>query len=311
MIRRPSWKVESDRRTLAGLAVFYPALIVGSALLECVSPRLGGWFSIHFISIYMWWVAVASIFARLACGESFRDLSLCRGGWTGTRAMLVGTALPLMVGFTAYGFGWRTGLVHFSATGVPPELFGVPLAGSACVRFLKLLLLSSTAGSLWSCKSAAGEEIGWRGYMLTRLIDSGFPAPMFMSGLVWALWHLPLIFFGQYPSVPHSIQSVCVFLADIMSLGYVFAWLRLSSGSVWPCVWAHAIWNSVIPGVFDGSTTGSGVWVGEAGILPTAVVTLLAATLHRLWPLPPRLFPDQPSGVKTHMPDPQRAPDQR
>jgi len=291
---KQGWNMESGRKARAGLAVFLPALIIGSALLEYGIPPLRNRFSAHFVLIYMWWVAASSILARLVRRESFRDLSFCWGGRAGTRAVLVGAVFPVVVGFTAYGISWQTGLTQFSPSGIPPVLFGVTLAGSSFARFLKFLLLSLTAGSLWACKSAAGEELGWRGYMLRRLIDSRFPAPVFMSGLIWALWHLPLIFCGQYPSVPHTLLSVCVFLADIISAGYVLAWLRLSSGSIWPCVWAHAVWNAVILGPFDGSTVSSGVWLGEAGILSTAVVILFAAALHVLWPLSPRKYLSPP-----------------
>lgn len=32
----------------------------------------------------------------------------------------------------------------------------------------------------------AGEEIGWRGYMLTRLIDAGVPRPVLVGSILWA-----------------------------------------------------------------------------------------------------------------------------
>src|SRR5581483_5698364 len=242
MTRPQSRDVESGRASRRGLAVFFAALIIGSVILEYKVAALGGPFATHFVSIYMWWVAGSSLVARLLWREPLGDVAFRWGGWAGTRAVLVGTALPLVVGFAAYGIGWRTGLEHFSGAGIPAFVLGVRIAGSPTVRFLKFLLLSLGIGILWNSKSAAGEEIGWRGYMLTRLIDSGLPVPIFASGLVWALWHFPLIFCGQYSSVPHSFLSVCVFLVDIVGMGYVFAWLRLTSGSIWPCVWAHAAW---------------------------------------------------------------------
>ncbi len=47
---------------------------------------------------------------------------------------------------------------------------------------------------------AAGEEIGWHGYMLTRLVDAGVAKPILTSGLIWGLWHVPLILGEVYPS---------------------------------------------------------------------------------------------------------------
>jgi len=111
-------------------------------------------------------------------------------------------------------------------------------------------------GAVDLTRYAAGEEIGWRGYMLTRLIDADVPAPILVSGIVWAAWHMPLILTGQYASGPHPTLSAIFFTIDITAWAVVIAWLRLSSGSVWPCIWAHCVWNEVIEGAFDLSTEG-------------------------------------------------------
>ncbi len=159
------------------------------------------------------------------------------------------------------------------------------LAGNPFVRFLQCLGIMLFFGALATCKYAAGEEIGWRGYMLTRLVDSGIGAPILISGLVWGLWHAPLIVSGQYAAGPHPILSLGLFLAGIVAAGYVFAWLRPSSGSIWPCIWGHAVWNAVIQGAFDRSTSGGSVWVGESGVLTAAVLILFAIAVYKVWPL--------------------------
>lgn len=96
---------------------------------------------------------------------------------------------------------------------------------------------------------------------------------------------MPLIFGGRYTSVANSFLSITLFIADIIALGYVLAWLRLSSGSIWPCIWAHSVWNEIVLEPFDGSTYDGSIWVGEAGVLTTLVVILFAVALYRLWPL--------------------------
>ena len=104
---------------------------------------------------------------------------------------------------------------------------GMAITGGPMVRFAKFLLLFLTVGGVLSCQSAAGEEIGWRGYMLTRLVDAGVSAPIFLSGLIWALWHTPLILSGQYASGPNPLASAGVFVVTVIGIGYIFAWLRL------------------------------------------------------------------------------------
>jgi membrane protease YdiL (CAAX protease family) len=277
-----------------GVAIFLVILMLCSASLEFNIFGFSQMLGHHFVFVWMWCVAGSSILARLIMRESLRDTSFRWGGWTTTRAALIGTAFPVAVGLIAYSLSWITGLSHFAVNKIPETIFGIPITGPTAMRFGKYLLISLTVGGLWNCRSTAGEEIGWRGYMLTRLIDSGLPAPIFISGFIWAIWHTPLILSGVYTSAPNSILSIVVFVADIIAVGYVFAWLRLSSGSIWPCVWAHSVWNAIILGPFDESTIGGGIWVGEAGLLTTFVAILFAIALYGIWPLRPQgSAPDQ------------------
>jgi len=279
--------MESRVKVRRGLAIFFAVLVAGSAYFEHKVLVLGGLIERHLGLIYalMWWVTVSSVVARLIVRESPRDISFRWGGWAGTRAVLVATALPLVVGFFAYGMAWSIGLAHFVGPQLSRDSVGVHFGGTPVAQFCKFLIVMLTVGGLWSCKSAAGEEIGWRGYMLTRLIDGGIPAPIFVSGVVWALWHTPLILSGQYAAGPRPMLSAVLFVCDVVAMGYIFAWLRLSSGSIWPCIWAHGVWNAVIQGPFDMSTRGDSVWVGESGTLTVIVVIAFALVLYRVWPL--------------------------
>jgi membrane protease YdiL (CAAX protease family) len=277
--------MDARNKARRGLAIFSVVLIAGTAYIEHKILVLGGGIVQHLGLIYalMWWVTVASVVARLIMRESPRDISFRWGGWAGTRAVLVATALPLIVGVAAYGIAWNTGLAKFA----PPEttLLGVNFGGVALVRFVKRLLFLFTIGGVLSCKSAAGEEIGWRGYMLTRLIAGGIPAPILVSGIIWGLWHTPLILSGQYASGPRPVLSACLFLVDVVATGFTFGWLRISSRSIWPAIWAHGVWNAVIQGGFDASTAGYSVWVGESGVLTSLMTVAFAVALYRLWPI--------------------------
>lgn len=71
---------------------------------------------------------------------------------------------------------------------------------------------------------AAGEEIGWRGYMLTRLIAAGVPKPILVSGLIWGAWHLPLIVSGRYVVSSDPMLSAALFMVTSVAGGYLIAW---------------------------------------------------------------------------------------
>ncbi len=226
----------------------------------------------------MWTPAFASLVARLAVREHPRDVSFGFGGRLGAKGLLIGLAYPLVVGGVAYGGAWALGLEQFHA---PPD------TRSPVVAFAGTLAVMATLGALSSCLSAAGEEIGWRGYMLTRLVDAGVPRPVLVSGLLWAAWHAPLILSGQYAAGRYPVLSALLFVPSVVAAGYVCARVRLESGSVWPAVFLHAAWNSIIQGAFDrytlggNASRGSTLWTGEAGILVVAVSVVVAFALSR------------------------------
>ncbi len=89
---------------------------------------------------------------------------------------------------------------------------------------------------------AFGEELGWRGYLLPRLQSLGALPALLVSGIVWGLWHAPIVLLGyNYPSAPVLGVLFMVGLSTIM--GIIIGWLRLASGSIWPAVAAHGALN--------------------------------------------------------------------
>ncbi len=245
--------VDAARR---GLAVYLGLLIALSApatvyILVARNP-LGIW-------ALMWAPGVASLLTRLIRREGLRDISLRLGGARGRRGLGLAVLYPVVIGFTAYGLAWVSGVVEF----VPdPEVFP---AGSNPIAMVALLLVTGLL-------TALGEELGWRGYMLLRLIDAGVPRPILVSGLIWAAWHLPVIIGGAYLSESGSLPVIVVLFVIQITVGsYLWAWLRLNTGSVWPAVVLHASWNIVIQDVLETHTSGAGwLWLDEQGLFMLA-----------------------------------------
>lgn len=280
---------DARQRARRGLSIFFGVLIPLSAMLELLAIRTQ---QAHWIFLLMWTPAFASLIARLTLREGIADVSFRLGGRAGLKALALALVFPLIIGGLAYGLAWATGLATFAAPAHP--LVTALTGGSAApaVQFGALLLLTLTIGVIGTGIAAAGEELGWRGYMLTRLIDAGVPAPMLTGGLIWGLWHTPLILAGQYAAGPSVALSALIFLISVTAMSIVFGQLRLATGSIWPAIVLHASWNSVIQQAFDRATAGEGatLWVGESGIfvaLALAAAALIAA--RGSWPAIRRL----------------------
>ena len=289
----PDPTTQSIAKARQGLAIYFPVLIIGSGVVEWLIVRGGRMSQDHpnLMLLLMWMPALSSVVARLALREGIRDVSFRFGGKTGLRSIAFAILMPLVVGTVAYGIAWTTGLVGFSAiTPSPDELSMSPaavwLAGLGPIpRFLVSVALGATVfvatNSFWT----AGEEIGWRGYMLTRLIVAGVPQPLFVSGLIWGTWHLPLVLSGVYASGQFPLVSAGLFLVTVTGVALVIGVLRLRSGSVWPAILLHAAWNSIILNPFDRSSVGPNatLWVGESSVLVAVTTLILGLIVYRWW----------------------------
>jgi len=255
--------LEPARRARRGLAIYFTIVLALSAVIQAViisRPDLDG-----LIAGFMLVPTVASVVARLTLKEGFSDVSFRLGGRRGGKAIMQALIFPVVIRFVAYGIGWTTGLAWFD----PPPL------GALIGVFAGGLVVSLVVVS--------GEEIGWRGYMLTRLIDSGVPRPVLASGLIWALWHVPLVLAGVYAAGPSPVISAVLLVVGITLFGYVIARMRLEAGSIWPAIVLHTAWNTIIIRGFDPATTGSGamLWVGESGIVTTLALVAAAGVYSR------------------------------
>lgn len=113
------------------------------------------------------------------------------------------------------------------------ELVPLLLAGFA-VQFVPRMLFS------------VSEEWGWRGYLEPRLHLLGMTAipRHILVGLLWGVWHFPLILGTDYTSVPLAIFLPLFLLATVF-LAIIFGQMREATGSVWPPVLAHGMGNAL------------------------------------------------------------------
>jgi len=72
-----------------------------------------------------------------------------------------------------------------------------------------------------------------------------------------------------------------VFTVVVIPIGCYMARQRLETGSVWPAIVFHAVWNDVIGLAFGASTDKEGIWLGESGILVAAASVLVLVPLLR------------------------------
>jgi membrane protease YdiL (CAAX protease family) len=144
-------------------------------------------------------------------------------------------------------------------------------------------LTALLAAPLLNAVSILGEEFGWRAYLQPRLMPLGGRKAMVLMGIIWGLWHAPLIAMGhnyglQYPGAPWSGILATVWVMFI--LGTFIGWAVLRAGSVWPAVIGHGAFNGIagIYVFFMKGTPNTLLGPSAAGIigsLPLALVAMI------------------------------------
>ena len=265
----------------------YAAAVVAAAWFWFGSLKLGfqpgEWVA---VTVLMWIPGLVSILFRLMFKEGFGDI-----GWRAGRARfwlwagLGPLGLASLSIFLALFFGKVALAPHLSDQTMLDAVFfklSWPVRDASTVgllgqRFLSVALVGMVPG--FFC--AFGEELGWRGYLLPRLMQARWPCPLVFSGVIWGIWHFPLIMLTGYA---HGavVLSLLMFTLLTILVGVFIGWLRLASGSVWVAAMAHASFNGFVQSFVGASFAADRAWfwIGDYGVLTLIPYGLLVAWLY-------------------------------
>ena len=233
----------------------------------------------YVVAAVMWVPALATVLTiKLVTREGFGVTNFRIGPW---KPYLVSALVVPAVFFLIYLLTWALGLgqpdwqlAHFreqmASLGADMSTFP-PASTILPVLFLVSLFVGPTVNGIFGF----GEEFGWRGYLLPKLMPLGKPRAYLLVGVIWGLWHAPLILGGfNYPGYP--VLGVIWMSAMTTALGIYINELTLRNRSSILAGWMH--------GAFNGQ--GYGIWRilfptvnpllgGVTGLVGIAVWTLV------------------------------------
>jgi uncharacterized protein len=131
------------------------------------------------------------------------------------------------------------------------------------------------------------EEIGMRGYLQPHLMSLGRTTALILVGLVFATWHLPLIFLApvevEFPT-GNLLLFFPLFYGTFVAASFFFGYMRIYTGSIWPASIAHAVHNAAWD-VLGAVTliTASPVLVNVYLVGDFGLLILIGAAIGAIW----------------------------
>lgn len=173
-----------------------------------------------------------------------------------------------------------TGFLERLGGAVPPEQIQrmrEQMAALPIHIFWIALVQGLIAGVTVNAVAGFGEELGWRGFLLRELGHMGFWRASVLIGLIWGMWHAPIILQGHnYPQ--HPVGGVFMMVLFCILLSPIFTYIRVKSGSVIAAAILHGSLNATaglaIMMVEGGDDLTIGV-TGLAGFITLLIVNLL------------------------------------
>lgn len=104
---------------------------------------------------------------------------------------------------------------------------------------------------------AFGEEAGWRGFALPRLIERhGFWSGSLVLGVVWCVWHYPKLLGSPYLGpLSETLPLIGLFSLQILFANFIICWIYVQSGrSVLAATLFHTSFNVVATAYFMAAT---------------------------------------------------------
>lgn len=207
-------------------------------------------------------VQFAPLLAAFITKFSFqRNLRGLGWGWGRSRYQFAAYGLAFVIPLLSFILIWVFGFGGFydgafvaQAQTDIADMFGLELSSPWGVM-IALLVLGGTIGLL-TAFGGIGEEIGWRGFLVPELSKHlDFTKTALVSGVIWAVYHWPLLIFLLAPRLGVSpFPMLVISLVAGIGLSTVMAWLRLRSGSVWAAVIFHMALNAYTQGFFQNIT---------------------------------------------------------
>ncbi len=241
-------------------------------LLDIFQIGIDSFYGSILVLLFMWGPAISGFLVLLFWTEEkflseFKKYLGFSAGKFNKKWTLLAWLAPLVILFIMLGIGLLIPDIGFSGS---IQKFSMSI--------VQLLIAGLTINAL----AAFGEEFGWRAILLDEVSVLGFWKASVIIGVIWGVWHAPLILWGYYfPG--NTALGLLVMLTFTITFAHVFTYFTARSKNVIASSFLHGSFNSLAPLAFV-FLTGAGELIigpdGLIGILGVFIFLVLVCITH-------------------------------
>jgi uncharacterized protein len=249
----PKMNPEIDRKGIAWFLVlaFFPTIalsLILSSMQESLADKVIIYNKLFLLTVMFFPGISAFIVRKFIDKECSKDPMMKFGSWKPYLQVALFIPLLYIITYAITGlfyppdFTLKTSMIQAGIDELPldPSLF-------IFVVFIFTLAVAPIINFI----PAFGEEFGWRGYLLPKLLPLGREKALIISGIIWGLWHLPFVFLIDYENYPDKIAGGLIFTTLITLLGIYIGALALKNKSIFLASYMHGIINSQDHGIWS------------------------------------------------------------
>ena len=276
------------RKVLIFVALTFLSSWLLAAGFYALGGRLNSPVAVVVLLIYMFMpMTMAIIVQKVIYKEPLKEplgISFKPNRW-----FLVGWLLPPVVAFATIGVSlllpgveYSPGMAgffeRFGSALTPQQLEEAKRQLAALpIHVIWIALLQGLiAGITINAVAGFGEELGWRGLLQRELGYLGFWRSSALIGLIWGVWHAPIIIQGyNYPQ--HPLAGVLMMTIFTLLLSPIFSYVRLKAKSVIAAAIIHGSLNGTVGLAIMVIKGGNDLTVGVTGLAGFIVLAVANA----------------------------------
>jgi len=290
------------------IALFSVLALTGSLGIAITSYALGvAWGSPASRAIAVLYMSPPMIAALLVQGPIMRapimrpfGIRLSMNRW-----FLWATFFPLLTALLTIGLSsllpgvqvaWTSELfLEFHRAGLSEEdfaTFSQEIAAGGVHPVVRILLQGVMFGLTAGLLVTLGEEIGWRGFLYSR-VQGSFWRRSTIVGVLWGFWYIPLVLLGQFYEDYSAVGAGMIVLWTVVITPQIH-YCRARTGSVFAAAIFRGTLMAMVGVPFAMTQGGAPVVVGihgAVGITASALITLALIIYDKRFAAEPLMTP--------------------